>query len=548
MPPTKPKRTALRAVGYCRTSGEGQRDNTSIPSQKEAIEKWCEREGYQFIAHYVDEAKSGAKVAGRDEFQRLMKDAVAGGFDIAVVYQISRWGRDGTDIMDSARTLQRDFGIDVVDTAGQFDTRDRTNRIGRFIFAGLSEQERVHILQRTLSGRIARAKAGLPWCGAAPTGRAYDQEAQKWVVTDKGREIARLLKKYAEGASVAALGREFEKFLGKKFTKNYFKTLFSKWVREAQLTGPYTVHFTSDEIGLKETVLVPGIPEVVSPELMAKVKARLAHNRTFNRDDAKQYLLSGFIYCAECGRALTGQTTTPKMNSLQYYRHDVPDCPAPWMSVRGEKLTEVILDYLYRFFLDEPAFNAAVQKALPTNEQREELVRQRQELGRQMARTQKKLDRLVKAVADGASSQILIREQDSIIAEMNQQRDEAGRLDRQIASLPSPEEIARAATLVRLELVRQHKGKNWRKLSPDSIKRFLHHLFGDTPKLTGTGIFVTKDESGNITARFKGLVEIPHTVSVADGVGRAVSPVLAKEAARLSHALKEGSKTCNPLT
>ena len=116
MPPTKPKRTALRAVGYCRTSGEGQRDNTSIPSQKEAIEKWCEREGYQFIAHYVDEAKSGAKVAGRDEFQRLMKDAVAGSFDIAVVYQISRWGRDGTDIMDSARTLQRDFGIDVVDT------------------------------------------------------------------------------------------------------------------------------------------------------------------------------------------------------------------------------------------------------------------------------------------------------------------------------------------------------------------------------------------------------------------------------------------------
>ncbi|GAG50916.1 unnamed protein product, partial [marine sediment metagenome] len=32
----------LRAVGYSRTSGEGQRDNTSILRQKEAIESFVE--------------------------------------------------------------------------------------------------------------------------------------------------------------------------------------------------------------------------------------------------------------------------------------------------------------------------------------------------------------------------------------------------------------------------------------------------------------------------------------------------------------------------
>ena len=53
-----------RAVGYCRTSGEGQRDNTSIPTQKNAIEEYCRRTGWRFIAHYVDESKSGAKIAG----------------------------------------------------------------------------------------------------------------------------------------------------------------------------------------------------------------------------------------------------------------------------------------------------------------------------------------------------------------------------------------------------------------------------------------------------------------------------------------------------
>ena len=358
----EPGRGAPRAVGYCRTSGEGQRDNTSIPSQKQAIEAFCKRGGLQFVGHYVDECRSGAKVAGRDDFQRLMRDAANSRFDVAVVYQVSRWGRDGADIIESARTLKRDFAIDVVETAGPFDTRSRTNALMNFVGAGVAEHERLTILQRTLGGRIAKAKAGLPWCGNLPVGRAYDEATGKWYVTDQGREIASMLKRYAEGESVTILGNEYARKHGRKFKKNYFKTWFSKWVHESRLAGPYTVHFKSPDIDLDETVAVPGIPEVVSQSLLAKIKARLRHRKRFHRTDAKQYPLSGFIYCAECGNSLTGQTTTPKMGNLVYYRHDRDECPAPWMSVRGERLTEVVLDYLFTFFLDQPAFNKAVVK------------------------------------------------------------------------------------------------------------------------------------------------------------------------------------------
>src|ERR1051326_7612368 len=63
----------LRAVGYCRTSGEGQRDNTSIPNQQEAIENFIEGEGWRILRHYIDESKTGSKIAGRDDFQRMMR-------------------------------------------------------------------------------------------------------------------------------------------------------------------------------------------------------------------------------------------------------------------------------------------------------------------------------------------------------------------------------------------------------------------------------------------------------------------------------------------
>ena len=59
----------LRAVGYCRTSGEGQRDNSSIPIQEKSIEDFSHRNDWKFISHYVDESKTGSKVAGRDAFQ-----------------------------------------------------------------------------------------------------------------------------------------------------------------------------------------------------------------------------------------------------------------------------------------------------------------------------------------------------------------------------------------------------------------------------------------------------------------------------------------------
>jgi DNA invertase Pin-like site-specific DNA recombinase len=50
----------LQPAGYCRTSSERQRDNTSIPRQKEAIAAFCRGNGWREPVFYVDECKSGA--------------------------------------------------------------------------------------------------------------------------------------------------------------------------------------------------------------------------------------------------------------------------------------------------------------------------------------------------------------------------------------------------------------------------------------------------------------------------------------------------------
>src|SRR5262249_13819034 len=137
----------LRAAGYCRTSGESQRDNTSIPDQKAEITRFCALMGWVLVGFYIDECRTGSKIEGREEFLRMMRDAANGVFDVVVPFDVKRFGREGFDILDSARTLQRDFGVAVVDTKGGLDTRDRRRVLTNYVHAGVAEDERLTILE-----------------------------------------------------------------------------------------------------------------------------------------------------------------------------------------------------------------------------------------------------------------------------------------------------------------------------------------------------------------------------------------------------------------
>ena len=135
MAKTKSDNTPLRAVGYCRTSGEGQRDNTSIPNQKLKIQEFCERNGWQLVTFYVDESKTGSKIAGRDDFQRMMLDATKGNFSIVVVLDIKRFSRSGLDTANASETLKR-LNICVLDTKGKYDTRSYRNAFINYVYPG----------------------------------------------------------------------------------------------------------------------------------------------------------------------------------------------------------------------------------------------------------------------------------------------------------------------------------------------------------------------------------------------------------------------------
>jgi site-specific DNA recombinase len=84
---------AVKAAIYVRFSSDKQSDR-SIEDQVAICRAMCEREGLTVAAVYEDRAVSGASTANRMGWQRLMRDARAGKFDVVVAEALDRISRD----------------------------------------------------------------------------------------------------------------------------------------------------------------------------------------------------------------------------------------------------------------------------------------------------------------------------------------------------------------------------------------------------------------------------------------------------------------------
>lgn len=85
----------LRAVIYCRVSTKEQTKNLSLPVQEKACRDYCNRNGYEVAAVFVEEGES-AKTADRTKFKELLtfcrdkKNRI----DAVVVNSVNRFSRD----------------------------------------------------------------------------------------------------------------------------------------------------------------------------------------------------------------------------------------------------------------------------------------------------------------------------------------------------------------------------------------------------------------------------------------------------------------------
>lgn len=186
----------MRVVGYLRVSTDGQtgEDRFGLDSQRESIEVFCGKKGYEIVAWYVDEGISGAK-EDRPEFNRILQGDIPSGVEAVVVAKSDRVARD-VYIYFAYKNELRKKGLQIISVAEDFGELGAYSVILDAMLAAIAEVERMNINARTSGGRKQKASKGGYSGGKVPYG--YRSEGHNLVIDPEEARVVREVYEYRD--------------------------------------------------------------------------------------------------------------------------------------------------------------------------------------------------------------------------------------------------------------------------------------------------------------------------------------------------------------
>ena len=148
----------LKVVAYCRVSTEKEQQLDSLEKQKEFFQEFARQNNYELINIYADEGITGRQIRKRDEFNRMMRDARNGMFDMLVVKDISRFARNTVDLLTSVREL-KSMNIEVQFISNSYKALGNSEFI-LTVYGAIAQEESAGLSKKVKFGKNITAKKG----------------------------------------------------------------------------------------------------------------------------------------------------------------------------------------------------------------------------------------------------------------------------------------------------------------------------------------------------------------------------------------------------
>ena len=336
-----------KAYIYTRVSTEMQIDGFSLDGQIAEIESFCSRNNIAIVDRYCDKGKSGASIAKRDDFKRMLQDIELrkDNVDYVVVYKLSRFGRSLIDTMNSLQVLN-DHNVALRTADGSINTGETMGRLITTILAAVAEMELDNIHEQTFLGRQQKAREGKWNGGFAPYGYRIPEDGKSdrgvLIVEEEEAKTVRLIFDYytKKKLGIAGIVTECDR-LGIRKNPRHNSTLTRmnrKFVSDVLCNPIYAGKIAygrrhlekPDKTGKRKTVqtddyiLVDGRHEAIisyeqfqEAQRIRKVRAPMCAKRS---DNEHIHLLSTLIKCPVCGAMLYGNTTRKRKPNGEIYK------------------------------------------------------------------------------------------------------------------------------------------------------------------------------------------------------------------------------------
>lgn len=432
----------MNVVLYLRMSTD--RQDTSIPQQKEILERHAKKNAYKIVGEYRDEGISGDATAHRKGFQKMIRDAADQGIDRILCFDQDRFGR--FDMIEAGYwiTPLRQAGVTLETIAqGVIDWCDFAGRLTYAVAQEGKHQFLRDLSRNALRGQVARAREGNGLCGsAAPYG--YRREAvpdgrrriSSFVVHPaEARVVRRIFETYTKSdGSLLAVGEMLnrDKVPSPSGKGPWHRNAVRRILRNVNYAGDYVWGKTASgkyhvRVGDEIVARRPGhsavqsdpivhrgmIPVIVSRELFEQAQKLLDTRRKATRSRRSVRPLSGLIFCAKCGSPMHVNFDDYRCSKSADFG-DGSKCTVP--CARGDTVLHAVVGGLRRHLLTEGRMKAVKARLADLIE----AEKKRNDPTDTKALT-KEIDELTQAISDGLDR--LIRLPKSMAAELGEKLD-----------------------------------------------------------------------------------------------------------------------------
>ena len=377
---------------YARYSSANQRE-ASIEQQVEWCTALAGRYQLQLIDTYADKAISG-RSDNRPSFQRMMRDARTGKFDYVLAWKSSRMGRNMLEAMINDAAL-REQGVTTIyveedfedNAAGRFALRNMMN-VNQFYSEALAED-----VKRGMMDNAKKCMVN----GKVSYGFRKGSDGRYEIIPEEAeiiREIYfRIIDGWQQRDILADLNlRGIRTHGGNEWARQSFGTL----LRNEQYIGVYSYN------GIR---IEGGIPAILDRQTFEEVQTILTtkKNPRGRQRNVEDYLLTGKLFCGNCGKPMVGICGTSRSGERHYYylcqgKHNKLGCDKK--NERKEKIEQAVINAVKELIMDDQTIGWIIDgyQQFITQARGESAVTAMEQ---ELADTEKGIDNLMRAIEMG---------------------------------------------------------------------------------------------------------------------------------------------------
>ena len=324
----------IAVCAYCRVSTDKDDQRNSFEAQKRFFDREFENHpNWTVRTIYADKGISGTSLKKRDEFNRMIADAMVGRYDLIITKEVSRFSRNVRDILNIVGDL-RDRGVHIWFLAEDIYTEDKDYEEQLIKAGDQAEAESRKTSKRVQWGQLRQMENGVIFGRKEMFGynikRDENNKQYFEIIPEEAEVVQRVFTMYANGMGTFKIAKQLQQegVKTKRYKNGWSNTVILRMLRNEKYVGDlatgktYTPNFKTHEKkynrGESTSVYIENRhPEtaIIDRDLWNRVQILLKENSPTDEVKAKhsnRYWCSGKVFCGECGERFVSRTKNLK--------------------------------------------------------------------------------------------------------------------------------------------------------------------------------------------------------------------------------------------